>query len=127
MDEGKVVKILIAEDEKPMAHALELKLSKAGFDVKVVYDGEEAIKTLEENTFDLMLLDLMMPKKDGFSVLTSIREKGMKIPIIVSTNLSQEEDMKKAKELGADDYFVKSNTPISQVVEYIERLLKNGQ
>lgn len=118
-------KILVAEDEKPMARALQLKLYKSGFDVKVVYNGEEAVEALEKEKFDLLLLDLMMPKKDGFYVLITIREKNINVPIIVSTNLSQDEDIKKAKELGADDYFVKSNTPIIKVVEYVEKLLKD--
>jgi two-component system, OmpR family, alkaline phosphatase synthesis response regulator PhoP len=121
--DGQPKKILVAEDERPMAHALELKISKAGFDVRVAYDGEEAISMLEKEKFNLVLLDLMMPKKDGFSVLIEMREKGINVPVIVSTNLSQEEDIKKAKELGADDYFVKSNTPIIRVVEYIEKVL----
>lgn len=120
---NKSKKILIAEDEKPMAHALELKLSKAGFDTSVVFDGEEAMSALEKENFDLVLLDLMMPKKDGFLVLAEMRKKGMNIPVIISTNLSQGEDIKKARELGANDYFVKSDTPIIKVVEHIERVL----
>lgn len=120
---SKCKKILIAEDEKPMAHALELKLSKAGFDTHVVFDGEEAMAALEKEKFDLVLLDIMMPKKDGFMVLGEMRKRGIDVPVIISTNLSQGEDIKKAKELGADDYFVKSDTPIIKVVEHVERVL----
>jgi DNA-binding response OmpR family regulator len=123
MNENQSLKILVAEDERPMARALELKLSKAGYQVKLAFDGEEALQALDREKFDLLLLDLMMPKKDGFVVLVAIREKAIGLPVIVSTNLSQEEDIAKAKELGADDYFVKSNTPISKVVEYIDKLL----
>jgi DNA-binding response OmpR family regulator len=123
MNEKQALKILVAEDERPMARALELKLSKAGYQVKLAFDGEEALQALDREKFDLLLLDLMMPKKDGFVVLVAIREKAIGLPVIVSTNLSQEEDIAKAKELGADDYFVKSNTPISKVVEYIDKLL----
>ena len=118
-----VKKILIAEDEKPMARALELKLNKSGYEAKAVYDGEQAIAELEANKYDLMLLDLMMPKLDGFGVLGVMKEKKIKVPVIVSTNLSQEGDIEKAKVLGAKDYFVKSDTPITGVIEHIKKVL----
>ena len=118
-----VKKILIAEDEKPMARALELKLNKSGYEAKAVYDGEQAIAELEANKYDLMLLDLMMPKLDGFGVLEAMKEKKIKVPVIVSTNLSQEGDIEKAKVLGAKDYFVKSDTPITGVIEHIKKVL----
>lgn len=116
-------KILIAEDEKQMAHALELKLKKSGFEPKVAYNGIEAIKILEKEKIDLVLLDLMMPEKDGFGVLEDMKQKKISVPVIVSTNLSQEDDVKKAKDLGAKDYFVKSDTPINEVVEHIKKVL----
>lgn len=124
--DNKAKKILIAEDEKPMAHALDMKLSKAGFETRVVFDGEAVFSALEEDNFDLVLLDLMMPKKDGFEVLSEMKKKGMNIPVIVSTNLSQGEDIRKARELGASDYFVKSDTPIVKVIEYIQKVLGIG-
>ncbi|MBU2542739.1 response regulator [Patescibacteria group bacterium] len=120
-------KILIAEDERPMARALELKLNKYGFEAKVVSNGEEALEELGKTKYDLLLLDLMMPKKDGFGVLEGIKEKGYTIPVIVSTNLSQENDVKKAKELGAKDYFVKSDTPINEVIKRVEKVLANNK
>lgn len=119
--------ILVAEDEKPMARALELKLTKSGFKVIVTHNGEEALEVLGKEKVDLVLLDLMMPKKDGFSVLVEMREKNINVPVIISTNLSQDEDIIKAKELGAYDYFVKSDTPIMKVVEYVEKVLKIKQ
>jgi len=116
-------KILIAEDEKPMAHALELKLNNSGFEAKAVFDGEEAMVELEQNKYDLVLLDLMMPKLDGFGVLEKMKEKKMKVPTIVATNLSQESDIARAKDLGAVDYFVKSDTPIMEVIEHIKKII----
>ena len=80
-------KILIAEDEKPMARALELKLNNSGFEAKAVYDGSEAMAELEKTKYDVMLLDLMMPVMDGFEVLEKIKKKKIKIKILVSTNL----------------------------------------
>ncbi|MFA6594382.1 MAG: response regulator [Candidatus Buchananbacteria bacterium] len=115
-------KILIAEDEKSMANALELKLTKSGFETKAVYDGEQALAAATEGGYDLMLLDLMMPKLDGFGVLEGVKKKGLKIKVIVTSNLSQEEDIKKAKDLGAIDYIVKSDTPIQAIVEKIKNL-----
>ena len=116
-------KILIVEDEKPMARALELKLNKSGFEAKALFNGEEALKILETEKFDLILLDLVMPKVDGFAVLTALKEREIETPIIVTSNLSQEEDFKRAKELGAKDYFVKSDTPIADIVEHIKKFL----
>ncbi|HOX60779.1 MAG TPA: response regulator [Candidatus Magasanikbacteria bacterium] len=116
-------RILIAEDEKPMARALELKLTGAGFEVAVANDGEEAIATEKKFKPDLILLDLMMPKKDGFEVLADLKAEGSKTPVIVSSNLSQEDDFKRAKDLGAVDYFVKSDTPINQVVLNVKKAL----
>jgi len=102
-------KILVAEDERPMANALELKLKKEGFDVKVAYNGEEAVNFIVENKFDLVLLDLIMPKKDGFTVLKEIQDKGISVPIIITSNLSQEEDQRKSKELWSSPISLNTN------------------
>jgi DNA-binding response OmpR family regulator len=116
-------KILVAEDEKPIAKAMELKLKNSGFLPTIAFDGEQALKILETEKFDIVVVDLMMPKVDGFGVLTGMKEKGINIPVIVSSNLSQKEDFEKAKELGAVDYFVKSNTPITDLVENIRKII----
>ncbi len=115
--------VLIAEDEKPMARALELKLTHSGYDAFATFNGEEAIAALEKQKYDVLLLDLMMPKVDGFGVLESMRKRGDKTPVIVLTNLSQPEDEKRAKDLGAKEFFVKSNIPIAEIVERIKHLL----
>ncbi len=117
-------KILIVEDEKSIAKAMELKLNHSGFECRTVFDGEEALKVLKTEKFDLIILDLIMPKKDGFATMEEIKKLGIKTPVIVSSNLSQEEDFKKAKELGEVDFFVKSNIPISEIVENIKKYLK---
>lgn len=115
-------RILIAEDEKPIARALELKLSGSGYEAVAAYNGEEAIEKMEEGEFDLVLLDLVMPKMDGFAVLGQMQANNKKIPVIVLSNLGQEEDIKRAKTLGAIDYFVKSNISLTEVVSYIDNL-----
>ncbi len=120
---NKSKKILIVEDERAIARALELKLSHSGFSVKVVGNGEEALQILEKEKFDLVLLDLVMPKLDGFGVLKGLAEKNIKTKIIVVSNLSQEEDRRKAKELGASSFFVKSDTPITDIVSEVKKIL----
>ena len=116
-------RILIAEDEKPMAKALGLKLRSAGFEATLVYDGEAAISSVRESPFDLIILDLVMPKKDGFFVLAELKKLKIAVPVIVSSNLSQEEDIKRARELGARDYFIKSDTTLATVVEKVKQAL----
>lgn len=125
MNEGIAKKkILVVEDRKPMAKALSIKLERAGFVVQVAEDGEMALKFLKDEQFDLILLDLVMPKIDGFSLLAEMQTRKIKTPAIVLSNLSQEEDERRAKELGAIDYFVKSDIPINEVVERIQKTLK---
>lgn len=117
-------KILVIEDEKPMARALELKLTHAGFEAKAVFNGEEGMALLQKETYALIMLDLVMPKIDGFKVLEMIKEKKINIPVMVLTNLSQEDDEKRARALGAKEFFIKSNTPIATIVEKVIQFLK---
>ncbi len=103
-----------------MANALSLKLQSVGFEAKIVYDGEAAIAALNESKYDLLILDLVMPKKDGFFVLEELKKLKINIPVIIASNLSQEEDIKRAKDLGAQDYFIKSDTTLLQIVEKVK-------
>ena len=121
MKETEKKKILIIEDEKPLAHALELKLTHEGFDVVATNSGEEGLRHLEEEHFDLVLTDLIIPGVDGFKILETIQEKKMKIVVMVMSNLNQEEDKKRTQELGATEFFVKSNSPLSEIVENITK------
>ena len=113
-------KILIIEDEKPLARALELKLSYEGFEVQVLPNGEGAISLIEKEKFSLVICDLIMPKVDGFQLLQMVKEKEIKTPVIILTNLSQAEDEKRVRALGAVDFFVKSDTPLSKIVDFIK-------
>jgi DNA-binding response OmpR family regulator len=115
--------ILIVEDEKPLSHALEMKLTKNGYTTKVVMNGQDALTALKMEKFDLVMMDLIMPIMDGFELLKAIKDAGIKVPTIVLSNLGQEEDRKKASEMGAIDYFVKANTPISDIVARAEKAL----
>jgi len=116
-------RILIGEDEKPIAKALELKLKHSGYSVDVGHNGEDILDFLSKNKYDLLLLDIVMPKLDGFGTLAKMKEGGNKTHTIILSNLSQEMDAEKAKELGADGYFIKSDTPLSEIVKKIEEIL----
>lgn len=116
-------KILIVEDEKPLSHALKLKLSHEGYDVTVAENGEDGLKAATDTKYDLILIDIIMPKMDGFGVLAKLKENKSSTKVVVLSNLGQQEDVEKAKELGAEDYLVKSNTPISRIVEKVHSVL----
>jgi len=118
------IKILIADDNKAIAMALDLKLQNEGFEVKTVFNGNEALTELEKEKFDLLVLDLIMPQLNGFGVLKGIKEKGIKTPVIVSSDLSQSEDINKVKELGAVDFFVKSDMSVVEMVQKIKEYFK---
>jgi DNA-binding response OmpR family regulator len=114
MKENK--KILIIEDEKALAHVLELKLAHEGFLVTVASNGGDAKNFLEKESYDVVLTDLIIPGFDGFSLLQLMKDKKIKSKIIVMTNLNQEEDKKKVFDLGAADYIIKSSISISDIV-----------
>jgi len=120
------MKILIAEDEDALRNVLKDRFESEDWEVSTAKDGEEAIGLISKNSFDLVLLDLLMPKKDGFEVLKKVRKDPelKNLPIIVLSNLGGDEDIKKALALGANDYFVKTQHPMSEVVEKVNALAK---
>ncbi|PQD95972.1 DNA-binding response regulator [Pradoshia eiseniae] len=99
-------KILVVDDEKPIADILQFNLKKEGFDVFCAYDGNEAIKLVEEIKPDLILLDIMLPQQDGMEVCREVRKK-YDMPIIMLTAKDSEIDKVLGLELGADDYVTK--------------------
>ncbi|MDH5442400.1 MAG: response regulator [Candidatus Nomurabacteria bacterium] len=115
--------ILIAEDEKAIGHALELKLTAAGFNVVMAGNGAEAQKHLSQQTFDLILTDLVMPEMDGFTLLQWMKDNNITTQTMVLTNLSQETDREKATAFGAIGFFVKSEVPIATIVEEVQKVL----
>ena len=115
--------ILIAEDEKAIAEALKLKLERSGFEVVIARDGKEALELTKNKNFDLIILDLIMPNLDGFEFLAAAKKQGIASPIIVASNLGQPEDEKKAKELGAKDFFIKSNVSVAEVAKKVKEAL----
>lgn len=115
--------VLIAEDDPFMSKMYRLHLQEGEMDVRIAVDGKETIDAIEKQKPDLLLLDLLMPNVDGFEVLNHIKAKGYKFPIIVLSNLSQEIDQQKCKELGVSDYFVKSDMDLEDLEEKIKKYL----
>lgn len=113
-------KILIAEDEKPLAHALELKLTREGCSVTLVENGQEALDALAAGDYDVLLLDMMMPTMDGFQVLEHISQSQKKPTIFVLSNLSLHDDQQRVLGLGAKKYFIKSETSLATIVDEIK-------
>ncbi len=100
-------KILLAEDDVNLGSVLKQYLNAKGYDVDLCIDGEDAFKSFMENEYDLCVLDVMMPKKDGFTLAKDIRRINSKIPFLFLTVRSMKEDVLKGFELGADDYITK--------------------
>lgn len=113
--------VLIVEDEKPLAHALMLKLQHEGLTPLIADNGADALKLLQTTPVDLILLDLMMPVMDGFQFMEKMAELQKKPKVFVLTNLSVPDDRERAIALGAQKYFVKSDTPLTALIEEIKK------
>lgn len=118
--------VLIIEDDKFLSKIYKTKLAKEGIDVEFAADGEEGLKKMKSAKPKVILLDLIMPKLDGFGVLEAKKKDAAlkKIPVLVLTNLGQDDDAQRAKKLGAKDFIVKSDSSIKDVVEKIKAYLK---
>jgi two-component system, chemotaxis family, chemotaxis protein CheY len=118
-------KILIVEDDSFLSEMYATKLESADFEVIIATDGEQALDKMRLDKPDLVLLDLLMPKKDGFEVLKEkfINSEIKEIPVIVLTNLSQKEQIKKCYELGAKDFLIKAYFVPTEVIKKIRNLI----
>ena len=123
--ENKKQKILIIEDEAILQKALQEILLQENYEVVSALDGELGFKMAFSEAPDIILLDLIMPKMDGFEVLEALKkdEKTKKIPIIILTNLGGTEDIQKALVLGATNYVVKADHDLSEIVEKIKGII----
>jgi len=121
-----MAKILFVEDEPTLQKELNEILQQEGFKILSAFDGEEALTLSKSEMPDLILLDLILPKKDGFEVLKELKadEKMKDIPVIVLTNLEGLGDVEKAIELGATTYLIKANYKLEDVVRKIKDFLK---
>ena len=119
-------KIVIVEDDEHIAKVYRLKLESEGMDPIIASDGEEAVVKIFSEKPDLVLLDLMLPKKDGFWVLEEVKKnpKNSKAPILVISNLGQKIDQERAMALGATEYLVKIDYPIQDIIDKIKSYLK---
>ena len=120
------MRILLVEDDKFFRDFYAFKLQEKGMQVDVADNGEEGLKKISENPPDLVLLDLIMPKKDGFEVLASMQQQGLSntVPVLVFSTLGQEKDVEKARQLGARGYINKSFFDFDKLFNRILELSK---
>ena len=121
-----MAKILIVEDEEAILMALEDNLRMEGYEVENAMDGEEGLSMAKERPFDLIILDIMLPRMDGFEVCKRLRQAGCIIPILMLTAKSQEIDKVLGLELGADDYVTKPFSP-RELLARVKALLRRSQ
>jgi two-component system response regulator VanR len=118
-------RVLYVEDEDFFAKTLSRSLEHIGCEVVVAPDGEEGLTRIQKERFDIILLDLLLPKKDGFEILQAVKtEPATKdIPIVIVSNLFSDEDQKKVTALGVKHYFVKAFTDPRTIVSYVGKAL----
>ena len=126
MADKEKIKILIVDDDSFLSGIYATKLDMEGFAVTTAKDGEEGLKAVEKELPDLILLDVLMPKLDGFETLKRLKQiEGAKdIPVIMLTNLGQKEDIEKGLEQGAVDYLIKAHFVPAEAVAKIKKVLK---
>ncbi len=119
------IKILLAEDEKIAYEPLKLKLEEEGYEVRVVESGDNVVNTVKEFMPNLLILDVVLPKKFGFEILKEMREDDRlkTMPVLILSNLSQIEDISKAAELGAIEYIIKSDISLSELTKKIAAII----
>lgn len=117
--------ILLVEDDEFLAELYATKLNLEGFEIGLAGDGEKGLKIIREKNPDLVLLDIVLPKLDGFEILKKMKasKKTKNIPVILLTNLSQKDEVKKGLDLGADDYLIKAHFMPSEVIKKIKQVL----
>lgn len=121
-------KILLVEDDPMVVKMYNRKLTMEGFDVFLAFNGEEGLVALSKNCPDIILLDVMMPKMNGFEMLKKIKNDKLwkDIPVVILTNLGDRpEDVEKSRELGATDYWVKASMPLQELTEKIKAIIQN--
>lgn len=117
--------ILVVEDDTFLANAYRVKLTKSGFTIRIALDGDQVFTILAEFVPEVIILDLMIPKKDGFEVLKLLKadDRWKNIPLIVASNLGQEEDVDRAMKMGANDYIIKSDLSLNDLIVKIRSYL----
>jgi len=130
-----VKKLLVAEDDPFLADIYNTKLKQADFDVDLAMTGEECLRKINDNKYDLLILDIVLPQADGWEILSRIKEaRDQKtnsnlnnLKIIILSNLGQKEEIKKGLDLGADGFMIKAHFTPSEVVKEINKILNGDQ
>lgn len=125
----KIKKILLIEDEAALQKTIGNSLIERGYEIIGALDGEEGLQLAQETSPDLILLDLILPKKHGLDVLEALRntEKGKNIPVIILTNIENISDIERAIELGAKTYLIKGNYSLQEILEKIEKSIDSNE
>ncbi|MDD5551774.1 MAG: response regulator [Candidatus Pacebacteria bacterium] len=120
-------KILIIEDEKILSGLLDKKLKEVGFETALAYDGQEGMEKMKAEKIDLILLDIIMPRKGGFEVLEDMQKEPelKKIPVIIISNSGQPVEISRALDLGVKDYLIKTQFDPDEVIEKVKKQLSS--
>ena len=118
-------RVLLVEDDRFLRRACEASLLQRGFDVRTATDGEQGLALATSESFDLILLDLLMPKKPGIEVLAALKASPAtaRVPVLILSNSSREDDRRRAVELGANGYYVKANLSLKALGDQIMKLI----
>ena len=124
-----MTRIVVADDDRMFRKVAETTLRRQGYEVTTASDGEEALQLIRSERPDMIVLDLIMPKLQGFDVLTILKQDALTsaIPVIVLSSLTQEQDKQEALDLGAVAYFNKTTFSLSELVKQVENTLTKGQ
>lgn len=122
------IHVLLVEDDAFLANIYKTKFEMEGFKVSSSEDGESGLKDAKKKKPDIILLDILLPKMDGFAVLQELKKDDSvkKIPVILLTNLGQKDDVEKGLELGAADYLIKAHFKPSETVEKVKKVLEKA-
>lgn len=121
-------KILLVEDDTFLSNIYQTKFTKEGYQVFAASDGEDALKAVKIKKPDIILLDVLLPKLDGFAVLEKLKKdpETKDIPVILLTNLGQRDDVDRGLQLGAADYLIKAHFKPSETVAKVRKILERG-
>jgi DNA-binding response OmpR family regulator len=118
------MRVLIVEDDQFLIDAYRAKFGHINnIDIDFARDGDEAFDKIKQNKPDSVILDLLLPNLDGFGLLKKLREERIEVPILVASNLDSQDSIKKAMDLGAKDYFIKSNASIQDIVQKVMNIM----
>ena len=121
------IKILIIEDDQFLAQIYPAKMAKSGHITEVALNGRDGLIKYKKFKPDIILLDLILPYMNGFEVMTELKKRKNTVPIIVISNLGQDSDVKKAMDLGAYKYFIKSSAELRDILQEVETIIEEQE